>query len=765
MKSILSFILLFPLMLNAQIDLSDIMKGSSFVGELPENIRWTASGEQVCFDRRVNDLTKTICYDLKKERFDTVKSPEMHFFDPLQRGFNKQYQIKDDEIIVYDLLKKKSQVLYSSTEWIFNLQRTNEPKDIYFQRGVDLFAWDLNPNSISLRQITNFTQKNDGKKDSENTHLLRQQKELFDFYSEDKNVNPESLENKGLSEVYIGEGRLRPLQVNPLGSHVVLRLHVAADTKKTAYMSYVTADGQAKSNNARAKVSEMEPHQRMGVYSLVDDSLFWVDFSTLTDIRRKPTYLNDTLNVLYDKDRSLFVHPMVFSKQSSVGIIDVRSADNKDRWLVSFNLTNGELNELVHEHDEAWIGGPGISSWNMAEGFLEWLDDGRVFLFQSERSGYSHLYSYDLVTGSTEALTKGRFEIRNVQRSKDSNFLYVTCNKTHPGNREVYRLDLENGIMESLLVSDGAYELSLSPVEKYLAYRYSSTNLPWEVFLSKNAKNNSVKKLTKSTTSAFDSHDWLAPELTTYPASDGESIYTRVYKPEASKKNNAAVFFVHGAGYLQNAHHFWSSYYREYMFHNLLVEKGYTVFDVDYRGSDGYGRDHRTAIYRHMGGKDLDDYIDLKKYVVLEHGIDEDRIGIYGGSYGGFITLMALLTKPDKFACGAALRSVTDWSHYNHEYTSNILNYPETDPLAYRRSSPIYFAEHLQKPLLMLHGMVDDNVQFQDVVRLSQRFIEEGKKNWELAVFPVEAHGFQKAASWTDEYRRILELFETHLQE
>jgi dipeptidyl aminopeptidase/acylaminoacyl peptidase len=238
----------------------------------------------------------------------------------------------------------------------------------------------------------------------------------------------------------------------------------------------------------------------------------------------------------------------------------------------------------------------------------------------------------------------------------------------------------------------------------------------------------------------------------------------RVYKPDSIKSNNAAVLFVHGAGYLQNAHKFWSNYYREYMFHNLLVANGYTVLDVDYRGSDGYGREYRTAIYRHMGGKDLQDYIDVKKFAIDSLGIEEQRVGIYGGSYGGFITLMALLTEPKAFACGAALRSVTDWAHYNHEYTSNILNYPETDSVAYRRSSPIYFAENLEKPLLMLHGMVDDNVQFQDVVRLSQRFIELGKKDWDLAVFPVEAHGFKKASSWTDEYRRIFELFETHLK-
>jgi dipeptidyl aminopeptidase/acylaminoacyl peptidase len=241
-------------------------------------------------------------------------------------------------------------------------------------------------------------------------------------------------------------------------------------------------------------------------------------------------------------------------------------------------------------------------------------------------------------------------------------------------------------------------------------------------------------------------------------------VFARIYEPEAANKNGAAVLFVHGAGYLQNAHHYWSNYYREYMFHHLLREQGYTVLDVDYRASEGYGRDYRTAIYRHMGGRDLEDFVDAKAFLVKNYGIDAKRVGIYGGSYGGFITLMGLLTKPNEFACGAALRSVTDWAHYNHEYTSNILNYPETDPEAYRKSSPIYFAENLQDPLVMLHGMVDDNVQFQDVVRLSQRFIELGKKDWDLAVYPVESHGFKEAYSWYDEYRRILELMDKNLK-
>ena len=144
---------------------------------------------------------------------------------------------------------------------------------------------------------------------------------------------------------------------------------------------------------------------------------------------------------------------------------------------------------------------------------------------------------------------------------------------------------------------------------------------------------------------------------------------------------------------------------------------------------------------------------------MAEHGVKAGQIGVYGGSYGGFITLMALFNASDTFTSGAALRSVTDWAHYNHGYTSNILNEPFNDPIAYRRSSPIYFAEGLKGNLLIAHGMIDTNVHFQDVVRLAQRLIELEKDNWEMAVYPVEDHGFVEPSSWTDEYKRILKLF------
>ena len=143
---------------------------------------------------------------------------------------------------------------------------------------------------------------------------------------------------------------------------------------------------------------------------------------------------------------------------------------------------------------------------------------------------------------------------------------------------------------------------------------------------------------------------------------------------------------------------------------------------------------------------------------------DRDRAGIYGGSYGGFMTFVALFKQPGVFKAGAALRPVSDWSQYNHEYTANILNTPELDPEAYKRSSPLEYAEGLQDSLLIAHGMIDDNVLFQDSVRLFQRLIEMHKDNVELAPYPLERHSFIHADSWRDEYARILKLFESTLK-
>jgi dipeptidyl aminopeptidase/acylaminoacyl peptidase len=299
-----------------------------------------------------------------------------------------------------------------------------------------------------------------------------------------------------------------------------------------------------------------------------------------------------------------------------------------------------------------------------------------------------------------------------------------------------------------------------------LADVYSEANRPPELFIERNEPGAQMSKLTTSPTAAWLAFDWIKPQIVMVPASDGVQVPARIFRPSdvGAKPNGAAVIFVHGAGYLHEVVNYWSPYPREYMFNQYLASKGYVVLDMDYRGSAGYGRDWRTAIYRWMGGRDLQDEVDGSRYLQKHFGVNPERIGMYGGSYGGFMTLMALFTAPKSFGAGAALRPVVNWANYNHGYTGRILNMPDVDTLAYRRSSPIYFAQNLEDPLIIMQGMVDTNVHFEGSVELAQRLIELGKTDWWLQPFPVENHGFVRPDSWTDEYTRIFNLFESTIR-
>jgi dipeptidyl aminopeptidase/acylaminoacyl peptidase len=363
------------------------------------------------------------------------------------------------------------------------------------------------------------------------------------------------------------------------------------------------------------------------------------------------------------------------------------------------------------------------------------------------------------------ALTQGRFEIDAVEASPDGRALWFRANPHQPGVHEIHRLTLDDGTLEAVTALGGRTSGQLSPDGTKLLLVHSRSLSPPELYVQDATPGATARQLTHTTSDVFRAVDWARPEIVAVPSRHGTPIYTRVYRPdEPASTPRPVVAFVHGAGYLQNAHHGWSDYFREFMFHTLLVRAGYVVVDADYRASAGYGRDWRTAIYRGMGPPELDDYEDVLAWLDANADVDLTRVGVYGGSYGGFVTLMGLFQRPGLFACGAALRPVTDWAHYNHGYTSNILNEPELDPEAFKASSPIEFADGLDAPLLICHGLVDDNVLAKDSIRLAQRLIELEKEDWELALFPIEPHGFREPSSWLDEYRRIFKLFETHLK-
>jgi len=438
----------------------------------------------------------------------------------------------------------------------------------------------------------------------------------------------------------------------------------------------------------------------------------------------------------------------------------VRAIDNKDRWIAAIDFANAKVQSRHRLTDPAWI------NWTFND--FGFAPDGALW-FLSEESGWSHLYMSDRGGAdggaAPRALTSGQWEVSQPVLSSDGRRFLFLCNRAWPGDYEVCEVDRNGGAVREITALDGVEDFVASPDESKLLVRHSDSYMPPQVaVIGRNGEG--LVQLTDTRTPEFRARTWVAPEYVRIPSKHGAgTIWGKYYGPKALEpgRKYPIVMFVHGAGYLQNVSTRYPNYFREQMFHNLLVDRGYIVVEVDYRASEGYGRKWRTDIYRRMGTPELEDYLDALDWVVDHKQGDRARAGIYGGSYGGFMTFMALFKKPGVFKAGAALRPVSDWSQYNHEYTANILNTPELDPEAYKVSSPIEYASGLQDHLLIAHGMIDDNVFFRDSVMMTQKLIELRKDKWELAPYPLERHGFTHPDSWYDEYRRILELFDRTL--
>lgn len=760
-----------------------IMRDPMWMGTFPSSASWSDDSQTIYFRYNLANDPADSLYKLSlsnKASISKVNWNEMKANERDSEDFNTDKSLrvfqKDKKLMLEDLSSKSTSLLLEFPENFSNPTFMANEMEISLTSRNNIFIF--NRSTKSLRKVTNISTEAKPKEDSksaeekvdwlesENLELLgvvNERKEKAKMRSDYREAYRESEEEE--FTFYTDGKSPANLQLSPDGNFATFTLYTSSSNKNTKVPDYVDASGYTVDLNARSKVGTAPTKTEVGIYDLQRDTVYFISAFELPGINDLPDYVSDYPEKTWEeKERDVVFSSPYFSPDGKKAILNIRSNDNKDRWIASIDLETGALSILDRQRDEAWIAGPGIG-YSFSGGTMGWLPDNKHIYFQSEETGYSHLYLLDVTNGEKKALTSGKFEIFDPFLSKDKKAWYLNTSEVDPGERHFYKMPVMGGKMEKLTAMTGNNEVSLSPDEKKLAIIYSYSNKPAELYLQDNKAGAKAEQLTSGQSKEFKAYNWRDPQMVRFTAEDGAQVPARLYTPDPAKKNGAAVVFVHGAGYLQNVHKWWSSYFREYMFHNLLTDLGYTVLDIDYRGSAGYGRDWRTGIYRHMGGKDLSDQVDGVKYLVANHGVDPERVGLYGGSYGGFITLMALFNASDTFKSGAALRSVTDWAHYNHGYTANILNTPEEDPIAYRRSSPIYFAEGLKGNLLMAHGMVDVNVHFQDVVRLSQRFIELGKDNWEMAIYPVEDHGFVEPSSWTDEYKRILKLFNTTLLE
>lgn len=592
---------------------------------------------------------------------------------------------------------------------------------------------------------------------------------------------------------YLGDKvSVQGTSLSPSGRYLLVITRAADydEGKHDQMPNYVTRSGYVEEQEVRTLVGRDDPApESVLVLDLAAHEQHQLDLSRLPGIKKDP--LSDLRkealewHVKHGADREkvkkalkapdtrpVRVWDAAWTNDGSRLAIQFQSVDNKDRWIATVNFDADYALETQNRlTDDAWI------NWIFND--FGWLQDNRTLWYLSEESGYSQLYVKP-VDGHARQLTHGDFEVSSPVATRDGKSFYVVANRQAPGWHDIYRVSARDGAMQR--ITDVGIEpatrlggwggewlpFRLSPDESEVLFYDGSTTRPPELKIASTTGDARPLQLTHTISDRFKSIQWTEPKVVKVPSSHVDRpIYARLYLPRDfdADAHWPAVVFIHGAGYLQNAHSGWSDYFREFMFQTLLNRHGYVVLDMDYRASKGYGRDWRTAIYRNMGHPELEDILDGVHWLESNYGVDKDRVGVYGGSYGGFMTFMCLFRAPGTFAAGAALRPVSDWMHYNHGYTSAILNTPLVDPMAYAASSPIEFAgQYDNTPLDIFHGMQDNNVFFQDTVRLVQRLIELKKENFYPMFYPLDPHGFIHPKSWLDEYRRIFALFERYVK-
>ncbi len=444
------------------------------------------------------------------------------------------------------------------------------------------------------------------------------------------------------------------------------------------------------------------------------------------------------------------------------------SADNKVREIGVIEAATGHTRVLVREEDPKF--------WSVIAGAPVPSPDGRQVAFVSDRDGWDHLYVVPVEGGAVRQITQGRFEVRNIGWSPDGTRIAFDKNLDgKPGVRHVAVATLTAASPAIADVTSGRGTNTApvwAPDGKRVAYQHTDPETSAELYVSEAGGGSPIAaRLTSSMPPGVDSQAFVEPELVHYAAADGQQVPAYLFVPKGLDRTakHPAIIWIHGDGINQNydGWHVERNYAVYYSFHQYLLQHGYVVLAPDYRGSIGYGRDWRQAVHLDVGGKDARDAASGADYLKTLPFVDGERIGVWGLSYGGFFTLVALTDRPTTFRCGIDVAGVPDFGMWyvdpGGSWVTARMGTPAEHPAVYELAAPINRIDRLVRPLLILHGTADVNVPYVESVRLIDALLKAGK-DFEFMVYPGEYHYFQRAHVLRDAWTRAAAFFDRNLK-
>jgi dipeptidyl aminopeptidase/acylaminoacyl peptidase len=457
-------------------------------------------------------------------------------------------------------------------------------------------------------------------------------------------------------------------------------------------------------------------------------------------------------------------------------VFDGQSTDFKKYFIYTADATTGASN-VIHEVDEEkfWS----IPDWGEA-GAQPWPSpNGKWIAFLSDQDGWDHIYVMPSTGGDAVQITKGKFEAWRPTWSHDSSSIAFDANlEDRPGDRVLGVAKINDDPSHAEVIYLPSYpgtniEPHWSEGDGRLVFQHTDPQNSADLYVTNPKPEVRPLRLTDSMPAGIDHSQFVEPQFVHYPGPDGQQVPGWLFVPKNINKNvkHPAILWIHGDGVNQNydGWHVQRNYAVYYSIHQYFLQKGYIVFAPDYRGSIGYGRDWRTGVYMDVGGKDAKDAWMAANYLKTLPFVDSDRIGVWGLSYGGFFTLIAMTDQPKLFKCGVDVAGVVDYAMYysdpyHGDWTASRIGTPEEHPDVYKNASPISHIDRLERPLLVLHGTADVNVPFLESVWLIDEALKKQKGDLvSFMMYPGEFHYFSREHVLHDAWHRVDDFFDLYL--
>jgi dipeptidyl-peptidase-4 len=490
------------------------------------------------------------------------------------------------------------------------------------------------------------------------------------------------------------------------------------------------------------KAGQPNPRVRVGVVGISDAKTTWVDLK------------NDSYEYV------VRVGWLPDSNRLSVETMN-RAQDELDLYFV--DRATGKPTPILKETDKTWV--------NIFEPYF--LEDGKHFIWPSERSGYAHLYRYTMDGKLVNQITKGNWALRPagafasygdsaLQAVDEKNdWLYFTSQEKSSLEQQLYRIKMDGSGMQRLSQEDGMHNPDFSPDNRYYFDRHSSINTMPSLSLHQN-DGHLAQMVAGPRPELLAPFDMQYAQLMTIPAADGFQMPAWMFKPKDfdPKKKYPVIVFVYGGPSAPTVINTWNSI--DTYFYNIMLRKGYLVMSFDNRASTGISHALETTIMGQMyGDVELNDLRSAMKWLKSQTYVDADRVGLWGWSGGGVYTLVGM-TRTQEFKAGIAVAAVTDQRFYDTKWTESMMRRPQDNPQGYDKVSLLKSAKDLHGRLLLVHGTYDDNVHPQNAWAFTDELIKADKM-FDMMIYPMRKHGIADTPARIHLYNRMIEFWTKNL--